>query len=87
MTKTAETAKQNGKSDSAAAFAAQANEAVEKGVAAAHDTATQVAEHASDELRKVTDASTKFVRENPGTAIAGAVGIGVLLGLALRGRD
>ena len=87
MTQNAESTKANGKTESQAALAAQASDAIEKTVTAAQETATQVAEQASDEFRRVSDASVKFVRENPATAIAGAVGVGVLLGLVMRGRD
>lgn len=72
----------------------RAAKTMEKGVEAAQDTFEQAAfqaelatEQAGEELRKVTDSGTKFVRENPGTAIVGAVGLGILVGLALRGRD
>lgn len=40
--------------------------------------------------RAVTTAAeegTRFVREHPGAALAGAVGLGVLVGLALRPRS
>lgn len=87
MTQNTASAKANGKTENAAGLTAQATDAIEKGVTAAQETATQVAEQAGDEFRKVSDASIKFVRENPGAAIAGAVGVGVLVGLALRGRD
>ncbi|SFS21232.1 hypothetical protein [Yoonia litorea] len=62
-------------------------EAVKGSAAAAQDTVGQATEQAGEELRKLTDAGTKFVRENPGAAIAGAVGVGILLGIALRNRD
>ncbi len=72
----------------------QAAETVEKGVEAAQDSFDQAArqaqavtEQASQEVDKMVKTGTRFVRENPGTAIAGAVGVGVLVGLALRGRD
>lgn len=47
------------------------------------DTATQ---RASEEVRKAADQTTTFVRENPGTALLGALGLGVLVGLAMRSR-
>lgn len=85
---------ENGKDNAASAIKERAAKTVEKGVEAAQETFEQAAfqaelatEQAGEELRKVAATSTKFVRENPGTAIVGAVGIGVLLGLALRGRD
>ncbi|WP_342069836.1 hypothetical protein [Yoonia algicola] len=72
----------------------RATDTLEKGAKAAQDTvdhATERAKVATDEaqkeIRKLTDTGADFVRENPGTAIVGAVGVGILLGLALRGRD
>jgi len=72
----------------------QAADTVEKGVEAAQDTIDQVSrqaqlvtEQASEEFGKMLTTGTRFVRENPGTAIAGAVGVGVLMGLVLRSRD
>ncbi|MEL6518311.1 MAG: hypothetical protein AAFQ39_11375 [Pseudomonadota bacterium] len=50
--------------------------------------ATAVAqERTADTVSKTMDESARFVRENPGVALAGALGVGVLIGLALRGRD
>lgn len=97
MTQTA-TAKEkdlvNGAGKSAAAIKDRAAETLEKGVEAAQDAAAQAAEQAqlatmqaSDEMRKVAETGTQFVRKNPGAAIAGAVGLGILVGLVLRGRD
>ncbi len=40
--------------------------------------------HGRAEAERLTGESAKFVRDNPGLAIAGAVGAGLLLGLALR---
>lgn len=85
---------ENGQDSAASAIKERATKTVEKGVEAAQETFEQAAfqaelakEQASEELRKVTESGTKFVRENPGTAIVGAVGVGILVGLALRGRD
>lgn len=72
----------------------RAAEAIESGIDAVKETAVEArlqaeiaAERAQDEIGKLTESGTKFVRENPGAAIAGALGIGILVGLALRGRD
>ncbi|WP_424966794.1 hypothetical protein [Dinoroseobacter sp. S375] len=59
------------------------------------DAGLQDLQRMSDELstevsRAVTSATeegTRFVREHPGAALAGAVGLGVLVGLALRPRS
>lgn len=84
----------NGSEKSTPAMKERATEAVEKGVDVAKETAAQAsaqaqlaAERANDEFRKLTDTGTQFVRENPGAAVAGALGVGILVGLALRGRD
>lgn len=92
MTQTAaikEGLRETKKSPKAKAKAAvdQAAETIEKSVDHAQDVVSEMTHQANDELRKMTDSGAKFVRENPGTAIAGALGVGVLLGLALRGRD
>jgi ElaB/YqjD/DUF883 family membrane-anchored ribosome-binding protein len=85
---------EDGQGDAATAIKERAAKTVEKGVEAAQDTFEQVAfqaelatEQAGEEFRKVAESGTKFVRENPGTAIVGALGVGILVGLALRGRD
>jgi len=84
----------NGKDNSASAMKERAAEKLEKGVEAAQETVAQATEQAklatdqaSEEIRKMAETGTKFVRKNPGAAVAGAVGVGILLGLALRGRD
>ena len=84
----------NGSKKSSPAMKERATDAVEKSVEVAKDTAAQAseqaqlaAERANDEFRKLTETGTQFVRENPGAAVAGALGVGILVGLALRGRD
>ncbi len=84
----------NSHDKSAATMKDRAAEVVGKGVETVQDAATEAslqaqiaAERANDEIRKLADTGTKFVRENPGAAVVGAVGLGILLGLALRGRD
>lgn len=54
---------------------------------------TQVSKAAENTRKQIADASqnathqtAQFVRDNPAVALAGAVGAGILLGLALRGR-
>jgi len=84
----------NGKDKTAAAVQERATQTVENGVEAAQDGMTeaadqakQITEQANAEIRKLTEKGTEFVRQNPGAAVAGAVGAGLLLGLALRSRD
>lgn len=71
---------------SAEAFAETAKATVQDGIEHAQNTMDRVSTQAQDEFRKVSDQTTSFVRENPGVAIAGAVGVGVLIGLAIRPR-
>ena len=40
----------------------------------------------SEEVKRVSENTGRFVRENPGLALAGAAGLGLLVGLALRNR-
>ncbi|SIT90284.1 hypothetical protein SAMN05421665_3052 [Yoonia rosea] len=96
MTSTATIEKnlEKGVNKKASAIKERATKTVEKGVEAAQDTFEQAAfqaelatEQAGEELRKLTASGTKFVRDNPGTAVVGAVGLGILVGLALRSRD
>ena len=77
----------NGKDTSAAALKERAVDAVEHGLDVGKETFEQATEQATQEIRKLTETSSKFVRENPGAAVAGALGVGILVGLALRGRD
>ncbi|MEL7211341.1 MAG: hypothetical protein AAGK92_01690 [Pseudomonadota bacterium] len=65
----------------------RATDAVEQSIETAQKTVSKATEQATDEIHKLTEAGTKFVRDNPGAAIAGALGVGILVGLALRGRD
>ncbi|APX10519.1 DUF883 family protein [Tateyamaria omphalii] len=55
---------------------AQASDAME-------NTRRQVA----DTAQRTSDQGAQFVRDNPALALAGAAGIGFLLGLAFRARD
>ncbi len=71
---------------SAEEFVEKANESINEGLDQAQETIERVSTQAQQELRKVGDEATSFVRENPGVAIAGAVGVGLLIGLALRPR-
>lgn len=76
----------NGKDRSAAAIKDDVTERVEETLNAAQDNVMQAADQVTEEFHKISESSKQFVRENPGAAVAGALGVGVLLGLALRGR-
>lgn len=49
--------------------------------------ATEKAQERIGAAGRTADDTLHFVRSNPGIAMAGAVGFGVLVGLALRGRS
>jgi len=56
------------------------------------DTSTSaIKDRASKTLEKgvetARETTAHFVRENPGLAVAGAIGVGVLIGLMVRNRD
>lgn len=53
----------------------------------ARDAAEATQQKMRDTAQRGSDNTAQFVRENPAIALAGAVGVGILLGLALRGRD
>lgn len=78
----------NARDDSAdkQGFADTARDQFEKTQARARDTAEVARRQVSTSAQLATDHGTQFVRENPALAFAGAVGIGFLLGIAVRGR-
>jgi len=59
---------------------------VSAGAQGAQDAAAAAGQQVGDTISSGTQEGVRFVRENPGVAMAGAVGLGVLIGLALRGR-
>lgn len=50
------------------------------------ETVQQASQKISETAATATEQGTAFVRENPGLALAGALGVGVLIGLAMRER-
>ena len=64
----------------------KAKEKASDTVAVAQEKIDYAIERGSDEFERLSRNSREFVRENPGIAVAGAVGVGILLGLALRHR-
>lgn len=67
-------------------LAGRVKESLDEGMARARETFDTLSEDTGAEMRRLTGAARSFVRDNPGTALVGAVGVGVLLGLALRSR-
>lgn len=69
-----------------APIAERAKEAASETLTRAQDSLDAAVEQGSAELDRLSRQSTKFIQENPGVAVAGALGLGVLIGLALRNR-
>lgn len=53
----------------------------------AQDGLDAAAAKSSEELSRLSKTSTRFVRDNPALAVAGAAGIGLLVGLLVRSRS
>jgi len=62
-------------------------EQVEAHLAEARAATEKAQERIGAAAGRTADDTLHFVRSNPGIAMAGAVGFGVLVGLALRGRS
>ena len=77
----------NGKDSTTSALKDRAAKAMEEGLETAKVSADEVTKAATAELQRMSESGTKFVRENPMTSLLGAVGVGILIGVALRGRD
>ena len=67
--------------------AARVKDAVSDAAIQAQATATDALDAGLGEYDRLSRQSARFVRENPGVAVAGALGVGLILGLALRLRD
>lgn len=66
--------------------AAAMREQVETHMRDAREAVDDTAKQVSEAVDRHTKDGVRFVRENPGMAIAGAVGAGIVLGLLLRGK-
>jgi ElaB/YqjD/DUF883 family membrane-anchored ribosome-binding protein len=64
-------------------IADRARDEIGRRAGAARNAAADAQAQATDALTRGGDETARFVRDNPGAALAGAVGIGVLIGLAL----
>lgn len=64
----------------------EAKSAFDESIADARASLEEIADEAQSQARRLGEQTPKFVRDNPGVALAGAVGLGVLVGLALRSR-
>ncbi|QAX28108.1 hypothetical protein [Leisingera sp. NJS204] len=92
MTNTAE-AQQKSKSSAASTsdsesgnLAGRVKEQAAQTVQQAQEQIDAGLQYSSGEMQRLTKEGQAFVRKNPGLAIAGALGVGVLLGLAMRSR-
>ena len=61
-------------------------EEVSHRVSEAQEAAEAARREIGEAAKRTSDEGTRFVRENPGLALAGALGVGILIGLAVRGR-
>lgn len=86
MTANAESTPNGKLENDANSIMSDVKETLEDSIADTRAAVDSMTQEASKELRKVTDQTTTFVRENPGVALLGAVGVGVVVGLALRSR-
>lgn len=68
-------------------LADSAREQLETRRAQMGEAAAQARQQVTGAAQRGTDQGAQFVRDNPALALAGAAGVGLLLGLALRPRD
>lgn len=73
--------------DEAKATLQDAKAMLDDGIADARDAVGEIAEDLQTEVRRVTERTNSFVKENPGVALLGAMGVGILVGLAIRSRN
>lgn len=86
MTAKAESYSNGEHKDDATTMMDDAKTMLNDGLADASQAAEALSRDAQREIQKVADGSAQFVRENPGVALVGALGVGVLVGLALRAK-
>lgn len=72
--------------DEASSKGERVRASVAQGMADAQDAAADKARDVERAIQTSMDSGMNFVRENPGIALAGAVGFGVLIGLGLGTR-
>ncbi|AHD02519.1 hypothetical protein [Leisingera methylohalidivorans] len=92
MTNSAETQQQTKGSTGSAAGNASGNltgrvkEQAAQTVQQAQEQIDAGLQYSSGEMQRFAKEGQEFVKKNPGLAVAGALGAGVLLGLAMRSR-
>ena len=64
-------------------IAERAREEISRRAEEARAVAADAQAQARDAVARGSEETARFVRENPGAALAGALGLGVLIGLAL----
>lgn len=72
--------------DAAGNLAGRVKEQAAQAVQQAQEQVDAGLQYSSSELQRMTSEGREFVKKNPGLAVAGALGAGVLLGLAMRSR-
>lgn len=60
---------------------------VKDAVPSMSDVQDYVRDHADVDIQKLADDAAAFVRRNPGTSLAAAAGVGILLGLLVTKRS
>ena len=81
-----ETSKAAELAETVKARAAAGQEKVREVAGQVAETTTDLAGRGKDQMYAAQEAFDDVVRRNPTTAVLGAIGIGVLLGMALRGN-
>ncbi|SNT23260.1 DUF883 family protein [Tropicimonas sediminicola] len=66
---------------------AEHSEALRERGAEMRDQLGGTAQQLGETAQQATEEGARFVRENPGLALAGALGVGLLIGLSVRGRS
>ena len=67
-------------------LAMRAKAVLDEGIAEMQAAAEQLSDTAQKQVRDVSGKTTKYVSDNPGKALLGALGVGVLVGMALKSR-
>lgn len=92
MTRTAEAPQQTKSGTTSTAdngvgnLAEQVKEQASQTLQQAQDQIDAGLQFSSGEMQRIANEGQAFVKKNPGLAVAGALGAGVLLGLAMRSR-
>ncbi|SHH02276.1 hypothetical protein [Cognatishimia maritima] len=75
-----------GQETSASAMAAQVKDQAAETFKSAQEQLDQGIARSNEEIQRLAKEGREFVAKNPGVALAGAVGLGLIVGLAMRKR-